>query len=183
MCPSTWYVYHHSIALNCWGCTAQFTGWMTRLNLVSNFCSAQFYTNMWHIFIIWMILLALSQHGSALNSKQQKLFLHSLLFDKWVKLLQLVRESNQCVQCSNLTKEKKTSTIRQYHSVAYTILSACTHAIQGVRKVQRNTELKLDLASSPASSQILLRSRGEKSSEGLGTKLRHGPEMVDLVST
>ena len=39
------------------------------------------------------------------------------------------------------------------------------------------------LASSPGHFQILSRSRGEKSGEGLGSKLRHGPEMVDLVST
>ena len=39
------------------------------------------------------------------------------------------------------------------------------------------------LASSPGLSQILSRSRGEKSGEGLGSKLRHGPEMVDSVST
>ena len=39
------------------------------------------------------------------------------------------------------------------------------------------------LASYPGHSQILSLSRGEKSGEGLGAKLRHGPEMVDLVST
>ena len=39
------------------------------------------------------------------------------------------------------------------------------------------------IASSPGPSQILSRSRGEKSGEGLGSKLRHGPEMVDSVST
>ena len=39
------------------------------------------------------------------------------------------------------------------------------------------------VASSPGHSQILSSSRGEKSGEGLGSKLRHGPEMVDLVST
>ena len=39
------------------------------------------------------------------------------------------------------------------------------------------------LASSPGHSQILSRSRGEKSGESLGAKLRHGLEMVDLVST
>ena len=39
------------------------------------------------------------------------------------------------------------------------------------------------IASSPGPSQILSRSRGEKSGEGLGAKLRHGPEMVDSVST
>ena len=39
------------------------------------------------------------------------------------------------------------------------------------------------LASSPDHSQILSRSCGEKSGEGLGSKLRHGPEMVDSVST
>ena len=40
-----------------------------------------------------------------------------------------------------------------------------------------------DLASSPRHSQILSRSRGEKSGEGLGSLLCHGPEMVDSVST
>ena len=39
------------------------------------------------------------------------------------------------------------------------------------------------LASSPGPSQILSRSRGEKSGEGLGSKLSRGPEMVDSVST
>ena len=39
------------------------------------------------------------------------------------------------------------------------------------------------VASSPGPTQILSRSRGEKSGEGLGAKLRHGPEMVDSVST
>ena len=39
------------------------------------------------------------------------------------------------------------------------------------------------VASSPGPSQILSRSHGEKSGEGLGSKLRHGPEMVDSVST
>ena len=39
------------------------------------------------------------------------------------------------------------------------------------------------IASSPGHSQILSHSRGEKSGEGLGSKLRHGPEMVDSVST
>ena len=36
---------------------------------------------------------------------------------------------------------------------------------------------------SPLDSQILSRSSGEKSGEGLGSKLRHGLEMVDSVST
>ena len=39
------------------------------------------------------------------------------------------------------------------------------------------------LASSPGHSQILSHSRGEKSGEGLGSKLHHGSEMVDSVST
>jgi len=39
------------------------------------------------------------------------------------------------------------------------------------------------LASSPGHSQILSHSRGEKSGEGLGSKLRHRPEMVDSVCT
>ena len=39
------------------------------------------------------------------------------------------------------------------------------------------------VASSPAHSQILSCSRGENTGEGLGSKLRHGPEMVDLVCT
>jgi len=37
------------------------------------------------------------------------------------------------------------------------------------------------LASSPGHSQILSRSHGEKLGEGLGSKVRHGPEMVDSV--
>ena len=39
------------------------------------------------------------------------------------------------------------------------------------------------VASSPGHSQILSRSRGAKSVEGLGSLLHHGPEMVDSVST
>ena len=39
------------------------------------------------------------------------------------------------------------------------------------------------IASSPGHSKILSHSRGEKLGEGLGSKLRHGLEMVDLVST
>ena len=39
------------------------------------------------------------------------------------------------------------------------------------------------LASSPGHTQILSRSHGEKSGEGLGSKLCHGPEMVDSVCT
>ena len=38
------------------------------------------------------------------------------------------------------------------------------------------------LASSPGHYQILFLSHGEKSGEGLGAILRHGPEMVDSVS-
>ena len=46
------------------------------------------------------------------------------------------------------------------------------------------TGLKISLPSLvPRSSQILSRSRGEKSEEGLGAKLRYRPEMVDSVST
>ena len=37
------------------------------------------------------------------------------------------------------------------------------------------------IASSPGHSQILSRRRGEKSGEGLESKLRHGLEMVDSV--
>ena len=39
------------------------------------------------------------------------------------------------------------------------------------------------IALSPGHSQILSRSRGEKSGEGLGSKLRHGLEMVDSASS
>ena len=39
------------------------------------------------------------------------------------------------------------------------------------------------VASSPGHSQILSRGRGEKSGEGLGSKLCHGPETVDSVCT
>ena len=48
---------------------------------------------------------------------------------------------------------------------------------------QQSSQCSLYLASSPGPSQILSRSREEKSGEGLGAKLRHGPEMVDSVST
>ena len=41
----------------------------------------------------------------------------------------------------------------------------------------------VNIASSPGHSQILSRSRGEKSGEGLVPLLRHRPEMVDSVST
>ena len=41
----------------------------------------------------------------------------------------------------------------------------------------------IGVASSPGHSQILSRSRGEKSGEGQVPLLRHGPEMVDSVST
>ena len=40
-----------------------------------------------------------------------------------------------------------------------------------------------EVASSQGHSQILSRSRGEKSGEGLGSKLRHRLETVDSVST
>ena len=43
-------------------------------------------------------------------------------------------------------------------------------------------EIRKIIASSPDPSQILSRSRGEKLGEGLGIKLRHGPEMVDSVN-
>ena len=39
------------------------------------------------------------------------------------------------------------------------------------------------LASSPAHSQMLSHSCGEKSGEGLGTLLHHEPEMANSVST
>lgn len=39
-----------------------------------------------------------------------------------------------------------------------------------------------NLASSPGPSQILSRSHGDKWGEGLGLKLRRGPEMVDSVT-
>ena len=43
-------------------------------------------------------------------------------------------------------------------------------------------ENRVTLASFPGHSQILSHSHGEKSREGLGSLLRHGSEMVDLVS-
>ena len=54
-----------------------------------------------------------------------------------------------------------------YKTLVDTPMHACAHWI----------------ASSPGHSQILSRSRGEKSGEGLVPLLRHGPEMVDSVST
>ena len=47
--------------------------------------------------------------------------------------------------------------------------------------VLKTVTCTVHIASSPGHSQILSRSRGEKSGEGLGAKLRHGPEMVDSV--
>ena len=42
--------------------------------------------------------------------------------------------------------------------------------------------MQLMVASSPGHSQIVSRSRGEKSGVGLGSLLCHRPEMVDTVS-
>ena len=49
------------------------------------------------------------------------------------------------------------------------------------RCFRMSTRLLHSLVSRPP--QILSHSHGEKSGEGLGSKLRHGPEMVDSVST
>jgi len=46
-----------------------------------------------------------------------------------------------------------------------------------------NPGTAVTIALYPGPSQILSRSRGEKSGEGLGSKLHHGLEMVDSVST
>ena len=54
---------------------------------------------------------------------------------------------------------------------------------EGGTEISPASQTEFPLASSPGHSQILFRSRGEKSGEGLGAKLRHGPEMVDSVST
>ena len=48
---------------------------------------------------------------------------------------------------------------------------------------QPASKCKSRLASSPGHSQILSCTHRKKSGEGLGSKLRHGPEMVDSVST
>ena len=50
------------------------------------------------------------------------------------------------------------------------------------RSRREYTRQAVYLALYPGHSQILSRSCGEKSGEGLGSKLRHGPEMVDSVS-
>ena len=50
-------------------------------------------------------------------------------------------------------------------------------------RIERNFRCRISLASSPGHSQILSRSRGDISGEGLILLLRHGPEMVDSVST
>ena len=55
--------------------------------------------------------------------------------------------------------------------------------MQVLRPVNEVDEYQVPIASSPGPSQILSHSRGEKSGEGLGAKLHHGPEMVDSVST
>ena len=65
-----------------------------------------------------------------------------------------------------------------------------TWGLMGVREeftypdpISGHKPVSIPLASYPGHSQILSRSCGEKSGEGLGSKLRHGPEMVDSVST
>ena len=45
-----------------------------------------------------------------------------------------------------------------------------------------NKILKMGFKYFPGHTQILSHSRGKKLGEGLGSKLRHGPEMVDSVS-
>ena len=50
------------------------------------------------------------------------------------------------------------------------------------QKIEEGLAHSQALASSPGHSQILSRSRGEKSGEGLGSKIHHGPEMVESVS-
>ena len=56
--------------------------------------------------------------------------------------------------------------------------------IPTVRSLHKQLLIRcLLIASYPGHSQILSRSRGEKSGEGLGSLLCHGPEMVDSVRT
>jgi len=55
-------------------------------------------------------------------------------------------------------------------------------AIAKVRWYNMKRTSGMCIASSPGHSQILSRSYGEKSGEGLGSKLCHGLEMVDSVS-
>ena len=52
-----------------------------------------------------------------------------------------------------------------------------------IKPSRATVECNTVLASSPGHSQILSRSRGEKSGEGLVPLLRHRPEMVDSILT
>ena len=56
------------------------------------------------------------------------------------------------------------------------------HAGWNLSTLYTKNESTVVLASSPGYSQILSRSRGVKSGEGLVPILRHGPEMVDSAS-
>ena len=69
-------------------------------------------------------------------------------------------------------------TLRLTHTFA--IVSQSKFTTFSGKPTQKDTQAE---TTSPGHSQILSRSRGEKSGEGLGSKLRHGPEMVDSVST
>ena len=61
--------------------------------------------------------------------------------------------------------------------------ATCLLSVCAVASPSHPSEHVANVASSPGPSQILSRSRGGKSGEGLGSKLHHGPEIVDLVST
>jgi len=50
-------------------------------------------------------------------------------------------------------------------------------------KLRAITRPSPGVASFPGHPQILSHSHGEKSGEGLGSLLHHGPEIVDMVST
>ena len=63
------------------------------------------------------------------------------------------------------------------------VASPCSNSIAELLLCVSLTHTHIMVASSPGHSQILSRSCGEKSGEGLGSKLCHRPEMVDSVST
>ena len=76
---------------------------------------------------------------------------------------------------SNIAKDCTFSRLKYLSFIVGANLQRC--------HVSSNAKLLSNVSLVPGSSQILSRSRGEKSGEGLGSKLRHGPEMVDSVST
>ena len=67
------------------------------------------------------------------------------------------------------------SSLQKSHTIHYKCVMVYIYILS-------SSTIQVCVVSSAGYSQILSCSRGEKSGEGLGWKLRHGPEMVDSVS-